>query len=185
VAGDLGPSDFDVRNSFSAAVSWQIALAHWEPLSDALLRNWQVDGIVRISSAPPYEAFLDPRPDMVPGVPFYLSAPGQPGGRTLNPAAFTPAPAGPEGDLPRNYFRAFPINQTDLSLRRQFYLGERASLLVGAECFNLFNHPMFAVDEFTGFGPSTETLNEELGLLNPLYQIGGPRSGQLTITIWF
>jgi hypothetical protein len=44
---------------------------------------------------------------------------------------------------------------------------------------------MFAVDEFTGFGPPTETLNEELGLLNPLYQIGGPRSGQLTIKVLF
>jgi hypothetical protein len=185
VAADLGPSDFDVRNSFSAAVSWQIPSPHWERLSDALLRNWQADGIVRISSAAPYQAFIHARPNFVPGVPFYLPAPGEPGGRTLNPAAFTPVPLGQEGDLPRNFFRGFPIDQTDLSLRRQFHLTERTSLFLGAEYFNLFNHPMFAVDEFTGFGPPTQTLNEELGLLNPLYQIGGPRSGQLTIKILF
>ena len=185
VAGDLGPSDFDVRNSFSAAVSWQIPSPQWERLSDAILRNWYVDGIVRISSAAPYKAFFNPRPNIVPGVPFYLPAPGEPGGRTLNPAAFTPAPAGQQGDLPRNYFRGFPIDQTDLSLRRQFHLNERASLFLGAEYFNLFNHPMFAVDEFTGFGAPTQTLNEELGALNPLYQIGGPRSGQLTIKLVF
>jgi hypothetical protein len=185
VAADLGPSDFDVRHSFSAAVSWQIPSPHWERLSDGLLRNWQADCIVRISSAAPYRAFIHARPNIVPGVPFYLPAPGEPGGRTLNPAAFTPAPPGQEGDLPRNFFRGFPIDQTDLSLRRQFHLTERTSLFLGAEYFNLFNHPMFAVDEFTGFGPPTQTLNEELGLLNPLYQIGGPRSGQLTIKVLF
>jgi hypothetical protein len=185
VAADLGPSDFDVRNSFSAAISWQIPSPHWEGLTDALLRNWQADGIVRISSAAPYRAFIHSRPNIVPGVPFYLPAPGEPGGRTLNPAAFTPVPLGQEGDLPRNFFRGFPINQTDLSLRRQFHLTERTSLFLGAEYFNLFNHPMFAVDEFTGFGPPTQTLNEELGVLSPLYQIGGPRSGQLTIKVLF
>jgi hypothetical protein len=31
VAADLGPSNFDVRNSFSAAVSWQIPSLHWGP----------------------------------------------------------------------------------------------------------------------------------------------------------
>jgi hypothetical protein len=185
VARDLGPSDFDVRHSFSAAVSWQIPSSHWERISDALLRNWQADGIVRISSAAPYQAFIHARPNIVPGVPFYLPAPGEPGGRTLNPAAFTPVPLGQEGDLPRNFFRGFPINQTDLSLRRQFHLTERASLFLGMEYFNLFNHPMFAVNEFTGFGPPTQTLNEDLGLLNPLYQIGGPRSGQLTVKVLF
>jgi hypothetical protein len=185
VAADLGPSDFDVRHSFSTAVSWQIPSPHWERLSDAVLRNWQADGIVRISSAAPYRAFIHARPNIVPGVPFYLPAPGEPGGRTLNPAAFRPAPAGQEGDLPRNFFRGFPIDQTDLSLRRQFHLTERTSLFLGAEYFNLFNHPMFGVDEFTGFGPPTQTLNEELGALNPLYQIGGPRSGQLTIKVLF
>ena len=185
VAGGLGPSDFDVRHSFSAAVSWQIPSRHWERFSDALLRDWEIDAIVLASSAAPYEAFFNFRPDIVPGVPFYLPAPGEPGGRTLNPAAFTPGPAGQQGDLPRNYFRGFPINQTDLSLRRQFHLTERASLFLGVEYFNLFNHPMFAVDEFTGFGPPSQTLNEELGALNPLYQIGGPRSGQLTVKVLF
>jgi hypothetical protein len=199
VASDLGPSRFDVRNSFSAAVSWQIPSPHWEPLNHGLLRDWQVDGVVRISSAPPYDVtaqvdspvYYETRADIVPGVPFYLPAPGQPGGRTLNKDAFTAPSAGQQGDLPRNYFRGFPVDQTDLSLRRQFHLTERASLILGAEYFNLFNHPMFAADTFNhivgfpGFGQITETLNEDLGLLNPLYQIGGPRSGQLTIKLLF
>jgi hypothetical protein len=199
VASDLGPSDFDVRNSFSAAVSWQIPSPHHERLSGALLRNWQMDGIVRISSATPYDLIAkvsspvpyQTRPNIVPGVAFYLPAPGQPGGRILNPGAFTTPAAGQQGNLPRNYFRAFPIDQTDLSLRRQFHINERASLFLGAEYFNVFNHPMFATATFNqfiglpGFGVITETLNENLGQLDPLYQIGGPRSGQLTIKMQF
>jgi hypothetical protein len=199
VASDLAPSAFDVRNSLSAAVSWEIPSPRWERLSGALLRNWQVDAIVRISSAMPFDLATDvfsplyyrTRPDIVPGEPFYLPAPGLPGGRTLNPEAFTTPLAGQQGDLSRNYFRGFPIDQTDLSLRRQFHLNERISLLLGAQYFNLFNHPMFAADPFNlivgspGFGQITETLNQNLGALDPLYQIGGPRSGQLTIKILF
>jgi hypothetical protein len=201
VAADLGPSLFDVRNSFSAAASWQIPSPHWGRLGDALLRNWQTDGIVRISSAPPFDVtligrgplFYYTRPDIVPGVPFYLPAPGQPGGRTLNRNAFAVPPSGQQGDLPRNYFRGFPIAQTDLALRRQFHLTERATLSFGAEYFNLFNHPMFGfgVNIFNAnlrspsFGQVTDTLNEDLGGLNPLYQIGGPRSGQLMIKVLF
>ena len=199
VASDLGPSRFDVRNSFSAAVSWQIPSPHGNGLSDVLLRNWQIDSIVRISTAEPYVVtaevdspiYYETRPNVVPGVPFYLPAPGQPGGRILNENAFTTPPSGQQGDLPRNYFRGFPIDQTDLSLRRQFHLTERTSLFLGAEYFNLFNHPMFAADNFNhalgypAFGQITQTLNENLGPLNPLYQIGGPRSGQLTIKLLF
>jgi hypothetical protein len=46
-------------------------------------------------------------------------------------------------------------------------------------------HPMFGVNIFNyqlglpGFGQVTDTLKEDPGALNPLYQIGDPRSGQL------
>jgi hypothetical protein len=200
VASDLGPSDFDVRNSFSAAVSWQIPSPSWNRLSDVFLRNWQIDSVVLMSSAPPYNittnvfslgsATYRTRPDIVPGKPFYLPTPGQPGGRALNRDAFTSPPGGQQGNLPRNYFRGFPINQIDLSLRRRFHLTERTSLSLGAEYFNVFNHPMFAADTNSYllsfyFGTITQTLNEDLGILNPLYQVGGPRSGQLTIKVQF
>jgi hypothetical protein len=200
VTSDLGPSDFDVRNSFSAAVSWQIPSPRWNRASDVFLRNWQIDSIVLMSSAPPYtvttnvfslvSATYRTRPDIVPGVPFYLPAPGQPGGRRLNPDAFASPSDGQQGNLPRNYFRGFPIDQIDLSLRRRFHLTESTSLSLGAEYFNVLNHPMFAADTNSYllsslFGTITQTLNEDLGALNPLYQIGGPRSGQLTIKVQF
>ena len=52
-----------------------------------LLRNWQIDSIVRVSSAEPYSVtadvnspiYYETRPNVVPGVPFYLPAPDSQG----------------------------------------------------------------------------------------------------------
>ena len=200
VAADYGPSDFDVRNSLAGAVSYRFPAPHWERVSNALFSGWQLDGLLRISSAPPYNPLVlasSPvfgpyytRPNVVPGEPFYVAAPGQPGGRVLNPAAFSVPANGQQGDLPRNYFRAFPIDQTDLALNRRINLSERVSLYLRMEYFNIFNHPMFSPYPniyvgTPGFGKVTQTLNETLSGLNPLYQIGGPRSGQLTVKLQF
>ena len=46
-------------------------------------------------------------PISVPGVPFYLPAPGEPGGRTLNPAAFTHH-CGPGGEPPAQLLSWIP-----------------------------------------------------------------------------
>jgi len=64
-----------------------------------------------------------------------------------------------------------------------------------SEFFNILNHPNFGSPEnnITDalFGYSTETLASSLGSgganggLNPLYQIGGPRSIQLALKLGF
>jgi hypothetical protein len=61
--------------------------------------------------------------------------------------------------------------------------------------FNIFNHPNFGspINYLSSplFGQSTQTLNRYLGSggqsggLNPLYQIGGPRSIQLALKLQF
>ena len=198
-AADLGPSDFDVRNSFAAAISYQVP-APKARLVYALLRDWTIDGIVRSSSALPFDVLMNAyspvfgnyttRPNVVSGVPFYLPAPGNPpDGRILNSAAFSTPVNGEQGDLPRNHFRAFPINQTDVALSRRIHVTERVALYIRAEYFNVFNHPMFGAPPYNSpaygprFGHVTQTLNNSLGGLNPLYQIGGPRSGQLTLKV--
>ena len=200
VAADYGPSDFDVSNSLAGAVSYQFPAPHWGRAVNALLRGWQFDGILRISSAPPYNPLalaFSPvfgpyytRPNIVPGVPFYVDDPSQPSGQRLNPAAFSVPGNGQQGNLPRNYFRAFPIDQTDIAMSRRINLTERASLYLRMEYFNIFNHPMFTPynNIYVGsadFGKITQTLNQSLSGLNPLYQVGGPRSGQLTLKLQF
>ena len=72
-------------------------------------------------------------------------------------------------------------------------LSERFSLKTSADFFNIFNHPQFGAPinymSSPQFGFSTQTLNSRLGSggqsggLNPLYQIGGPRSVQLALKL--
>jgi len=134
------------------------------------------------------------RPDLIAGVPLRLADPNVAGGWEFNPRAFS-APSSVLGDLGRNALRGFGATQVDLTLRRQFRLRERLSLQARGDLFNLLNHPNFGspVNYLTSpqFGQSTQMLSSSLGLggqgggLNPLYQIGGPRSAQLALKLLF
>ena len=74
-------------------------------------------------------------------------------------------------------------------------LTERMRCQFRAEFFNIFNHPNFGNPNNTLasplFGRSTQTLASSLGSgganggLNPLYQIGGPRSVQFALKLQF
>jgi len=127
-------------------------------------------------------------------VPLYVADPNAGGGWIINKAAFS-IPASGQGDLGRNALRGFGASQVDFTLQRRFALSERFSLQASADMFNIFNHPNFGspVNYLTSplFGQSTQTLNNYLGSggqsggLNPLYQIGGPRSVQLALKLQF
>ena len=121
-------------------------------VGNAILKGWAVDGLVRVTSAPPINVTvreISPvfgpyrtQADIVPGQPYWIADATQPSGTALNPAAFAPSPAGETGNFPRNGLRSpYSINQTDLALRRRFNLTERVKLDVRAEYFNVFNHP--------------------------------------------
>jgi len=75
----------------------------------------------------------------------------------------------------------------NLAVRREFPMGERLRLQFRAEAFNVFNHPSFGtIDPTFGsptFGQATSTLANSLGVLSPLYQMGGPRSLQFALKI--
>ncbi len=132
---------------------------------------------------------------MNPGVPLELSSSQYAGGKIFNKAAFTPAPAGQQGDFGRNVLRGFGATQADVAFQRQFRFTERLNLRFRAEFFNIFNHPNFGPPDgnLTDplFGHSTQTLASSLGSgganggFNPLYQIGGPRSIQLALKLAF
>jgi hypothetical protein len=144
------------------------------------------------------------RPDVVLGVPFWINDPTVPGGRRLNPAAFQKPPVDPndprklylarQGTLGRNVVRLPGINQLNMSAARELHLTERVKLELRADVFNVLNHPLFG-----GYNNNASFKNPQLGIpgsmlssslnqtgaggLNPLYQIGGPRSMQLSLRI--
>jgi hypothetical protein len=150
----LRPSDFDIRHSIAAAISYEIPTPSWGRTASVILKGWAVDGLVRAMTAPPINVFImgfspavghyTTQADVVPGQPWWIPDSTQPSGRALNPAAFTSPPVGQTGDFPRNGLRSpYTLDQTDLALRRRFDLTERVKLDVRAEYFNVFNHPMF------------------------------------------
>jgi outer membrane receptor protein involved in Fe transport len=113
---------------------------------------------------------------------------GCPGGRAVNPNAFAVPQAG-IGTAPRNFVQGFDAWQMDVAVRREFPIGERVKLQFRAEAYNVFNHPNFGLinanfGEAT-FGQATATLANSLGILSPLYQVGGPRSLQFSLRLSF
>jgi len=199
---DRGSSNFDIRHTFSAAATYDIPKVDTNRLLRPIVNSWVVDAILIVYSAPPFNPiaggfpvsglFGSTRPDLVPNVPLYVDDPTVAGGRRINRAAFSFPPGGQQGTLGRNALRGFPVSQVDMALARRFTLTERWRLQLRAEAFNVFNHPNFAglgtrINSPT-FGQSQSMLNKSLGFdagLNPLYQIGGPRSIQLALKLQF
>jgi hypothetical protein len=78
------------------------------------------------------------RPDVVPGVPFFL-----PNGN-LNPAAFAVPQPGTFGNLLRNSVKGPNLAQADITVVKRFPIREAASVEFRAEMFNILNRPNFA-----------------------------------------
>ncbi len=202
---DRGSSDFDVRQSFSGALTYDFGPAGSNLLS-RVVGGWAFDGIFRARSGFPItvqesEEFIGIsltnafRPNWVYGQPLWVADPSAPGGRSLNPAAFSSADPMTQGTLGRNVVSGFGMWQVDLAVRREFRWKERRRIQVRLEAFNLLNHTNFAdptpYRNSAVFGQSTSMLNLMLGSgspgsgLAPILQAGGPRSLQGSLRFRF
>jgi hypothetical protein len=205
-SSDRGNSDFDIRQSFTAGVTYDLPSPRWSSFAHATLGGWSVDTFLLARTAPPVNIVgspyfgpggtaLYPRPNLVPGVPLEIFGSQYPGGKILNQAAFTDPAPGTQGNFGRNVLRGFNAVQADVAFQRQFALTEQLHLRFRGEFFNLFNHANFGNpnNSLTDplFGHSTQTLASSLGSgganggFSPLYQIGGPRSIQLALKLAF
>jgi Carboxypeptidase regulatory-like domain/TonB dependent receptor len=128
-----GPSDFDIRNAFTAGVTYDLPASTRNGPINLILGGWSTENIVQVRSALPVDVYeaqfytltnasASVRPDIVPGQPFYLHgaqcaslfqglgelAAGVPcpGGMGFNPNAFTPPPTDPN--------TGYPLRQGDL-----------------------------------------------------------------------
>lgn len=187
-----------IDNRFTARTGFPITVTGGSPITDSF-------------TGTKYFPTLDLA---VPSQPIYLDGSqcaalynnglGCPGGRAINPAAFCDPSAGacPGSIAPRNFLRGFGAWQMDLAVRREFPIGERLKLQFRAEVFNILNHPNFGEvfsssycspdptsPSFVGagctWGQAKNTLAASSGILNPLYQTGGPRSMQFALKLVF
>ena len=112
-----GDSDYDVRNSFTEALTYQIPSLRGHNLLGYITRNWSLNNLLSLHSALPFDVESDNsqvnytvtggyyvvRADVVPGQPQWIYAkhlPGglpTPGGKYLNYLAFASAACPPTG----------------------------------------------------------------------------------------
>jgi len=177
-SSDWALSQVNLNNSFTASVIYDLPFgkgkkfgSDWNGPVNALLGNWQITAIEKITSGFPIFLYDSNnasgvnfnnngnsynRPDQV-GDPFKAGpVAANPGcvaparlsnsGAYFNPCAFTEAPAGQLGTLSRAPISGPDFVNTDFSLIKRFALPwKNMGLDFRAEVFNIFNHAQFAL----------------------------------------
>ncbi len=202
-----GNSDLDVRHNVEAAVSWDVPRPSGSYRKRNLLGGWRIDGRLLARTGFPVDLggnfFLDPITgntytsgvDLTPNMPLYLHGSGFPGGRIFNGGinaanpAFSVPQGDAQGDAPRNLVRGFSALQGNAGVRRAFQFHDSLNFQIGAEMFNVTNHPNFGyIDPYLPdllFGQPTKLLNQSFGPTGSVYQQGGPRSMQISLRLTF
>jgi outer membrane receptor protein involved in Fe transport len=172
-----GRSDFDVRHSFSANLSWDLPLGPGRAVGGsakgvgrALLEGWQVAAIFTALSGIPVSPIFtfdqdrdattdnEQRPDWAPG-----AARTTPVSRTqlFDPDLFVLPAIGSRGNVGRNVIDGPGLASLDVSITKSFAMGrQRArSVQLRVEAFNLLNRANFAIPSvanLTVFNSPTE-----------------------------
>lgn len=199
---DRGNSSFDIRRSFSAALTYDLPSFERGWLHSAT-RGWSTSGIFLARTGFPITVYginsyfppgNETRPDIL-AEPLWIPDANAPRGRMLNRDAFSMPSAFIPGTLGRNSIPGFGMAQLDMALQRQFALSDRWKAQLRVEAFNALNHPNFGnPDAFLGdatFGRPVSMLDQFLGAggpssgLAPALQIGGPRSMQIAVRFRF
>jgi hypothetical protein len=152
---ERGPSLFDTRNRFTAAINYELPSWGSRP---RLGSGWELNSIVTVQSGRPIPIanstdtsgrfYFNQRPNVVPGVnpilPNWTPSTGY-----LNPLAFVQPAYGTFGDLGRDSIFGPGLSNVDFSITKNTRLTERLNLQLRAEFFNIFNHPNFALPAHT------------------------------------
>lgn len=169
-------SDYDFRHVFTANYLYQLPFKSSHRGLDYLIGSWAASGTFFFRSGQPFSVYDSSGPSTYllnasSGVVLadYLSGPKtcSTALNCLDVSASQFAPAGSQtnfGNLARNSFRGPHYFNADFSLQKDIKLTERYVFTVGANAFNVFNHPNFAnpdsdiQDAGTTFGQSQSTV---------------------------
>jgi carboxypeptidase family protein/TonB-dependent receptor-like protein len=153
---NYGNSDYDFRQVISANYIYQMPFKSSNRGLDYLIGGWSLSGTVFYRSGEPFSVFYSSGPakflrnatagvvlaDYISGPMTCAAAPN-----CLDPSASGFVPAGSQtnfGNLPRNQFRGPGYFNSDFSLQKDIKVAERFVFTLGANAFNVFNHPNFA-----------------------------------------
>ncbi|MBV9573084.1 MAG: TonB-dependent receptor [Acidobacteriales bacterium] len=166
--GDRGPSEFDVRHRFTFSGIWAIPSPHGNSALNKALGGWQLNSIVSLQSGRPFDVYcglawfqgcdfnMDGLQYDRPNRPANLQTSGfsneqfKNGVFTLQtfcPNGLVPffvgtpcVPVGTNGNLSRNAFRGPGFKDVDLGLSKDTKIGERVTLQLRGDAFNVLNH---------------------------------------------
>jgi hypothetical protein len=153
-----GPSDFDIRDAFSAGVTYDIPGPKINGFTNGLLRGWSTENFIVARSAPPVNVYNDSlglilnastavRPDLFPGIPLYLFGPQYPGGKAFNNTPGAVAGGCPDGSPSIGPFCSPPIDPTTGVPLRQGDLPRNALRGFGASQWDFAIHRDFPLHE--------------------------------------
>jgi hypothetical protein len=206
IRAEHGPSTFDTRHRFTAALNYQFPASNRLPRR--LAQGWQINWIITAQSGRPIPILTSndtsgtynyhQRPNLVPGVPVILPN-WTPDTGNLNPLAFQQPANGTFGSLGRNAIFGPKFVNADFSISKDTHITEKLAAQLRVEFFNIFNHPNFALPNGTltpglnadgsvntSAGPAgliTQTPDVAQG--NPGLGGGGPRVLQLALRLVF
>jgi hypothetical protein len=149
---DKGDADLDRRHSIVGNMVYQLPSFKSWGTGRHFLGDWQLNAIYSYFGATPVDILsgvntygtagnVNPRPNLVAGVPIYLHSADST--QWLNPAAFALPGVGQIGSLGKGAIRGKAISNLDLSINKNWRFKEKYGLQFRAEMFNAFNHTNF------------------------------------------
>jgi outer membrane receptor protein involved in Fe transport len=154
---NYGPADYDIRHNFSATYVWALPYKFGNRFLQNTLGGWTMSQNFFVHSGLPFTV-LDGSAD-ISGLPTtppaqIIASGAQTGSCSpsimgaascLNAAAFEPAST--LGSFPtqhRNGFRGPGYFNSDFNINKSIPLTEKVNFSIGANFYNVFNHPNFA-----------------------------------------
>jgi hypothetical protein len=188
IKGDRSVSGFDLPHVLSASAVAPLPFgkgrrfANSSGLVNYIIGNWQLNGILTLTSGVPYNVHIssdiantetgDVRANQV-GDPHFSNPSTK---EWFNTAAFASPDPFTFGTSGRNSLRADWFKNLDLSLFRDFPIGERRSLQFRAEAFNVTNTPTWGI-------PVNDLNNPRLGSI--ISTRSTERQLQLSLKLYF
>jgi hypothetical protein len=157
-AANRGPSVFDVRNSASFAITYDIPNPKGNAFASAVLRGWSTENVFQARSAPPVDVNyynnyvfaggqIAIRPDVAPEIPLYLYGPQYPGGKAFNNTAGAVVGGCSDGSLSIGPFCPPPLDPSTGAPARQGDLGRDALRGFGVWQWDFAAHRDFPLGE--------------------------------------
>ena len=191
---DRAVSAFDIKHTVASTFVYDLPfgrkgtfLTTAPKVVDGIVGGWTVSGLFRLMSGYPFLPTIVEgnrlsdttthtiRPDIVPGVPLVnpLWSRNCPTSTLcepyINPAAFMRPAKGSLGNAPRTLDIRGPIQRYfDMSVQKNFAIGERRRLQIRLDFINAFNHPNFRTNSGNA-GPDFMGLPDEAPLTTADY----------------